>query len=423
MTRFNTLIFLIALTFAGCTGVNPELRSGEWRGEFTVEGNKKIPFNFSVEGGKPALPKVFLLNGEERAELDAAYINSDSVVIPVNIYDAVLIAKVDADSLHGYFRKNQSGKQGLRFDAARNQNFRFNVGNEGVANSVGGKWSVNLISEKDGKTSTRYTVGLLEQKGNKVTGTILTTTGDYRYLEGVIDGTQLRLSAFSGSSPTLIEAQLVDSLHLTGEFISPTGKTILQAIKSDTAALPDPYTLTFLKPGFDRLSFSFPNLQGEPVSLKDKKYEGKVVVLTVLGSWCPNCVDEAAFLAPWYKENKDRGIEIVGLSFERKDDFEFAKARLSTLIKKFDIQYDILFAGVSDKKIVAQKLPELNTFLSFPTTLFIDKQGKVRKVHTGYSGPATGQYYEAYVREFNDEVNTLVNEPAEEKFKLVASKP
>jgi peroxiredoxin len=288
---------------------------------------------------------------------------------------------------------------------------------------VRGKWSVNLISEKDGKTSVRYTVGLLEQTGNKVTGTILTTTGDYRYLEGVIDGAQLKLSAFSGSSPTLLSAELTDSLHLTGEFISPTGRTIVQAIKSDTAALPDPYTLTFLKPGFDRLSFAFPNLEGKSITLKDEKYKGKVVVLTVLGSWCPNCIDEAAFLAPWYKENKDRGIEIVGLSFERKDDFEFAKARLNTLIKKFDIQYDILFAGISDKKVVAEKLPELNTFLSFPTTLFIDKQGKVRKVHTGYSGPATGKYYQEYIREFNDEVSALVSEPEQDnKVRLVASR-
>jgi peroxiredoxin len=423
MIRFNKLILLFAFALAACTGVNrSRLNTGEWRGEFTVEGNKKIPFNFNVEGEAPAL-KVFLLNGDERAELDAIYTKSDSLVIPVNIYDALLIARVDGDSLHGYFRKNQSGKQGLPFAAARNQNFRFNVVDNGVASSVEGKWSVNLISEKEGKTSARYTVGLLEQKGNKVTGTILTTTGDYRYLEGVIDGTQLRLSAFSGSSPTLIEAELTDSLHLTGEFISPTGRTVLQAVKSDTAALPDPYTLTFLKPGFDRLSFSFPNLNGETVTLKDEKYKGKVVVLTVLGSWCPNCIDEAAFLAPWYKDNRDRGIEIVGLSFERKDDFEFAKSRLTTLINKFDIQYDILFAGVSDKKVVAEKLPELNTFLSFPTTLFIDKLGKVRKVHTGYSGPATGKYYQEYIREFNDEVNALVNEPDPAKVRLVASKP
>jgi len=102
------------------------------------------------------------------------------------------------------------------------------VNDSSKVNSVNGTWSVNLISERDGKPTSRYTVGVLEQQGNKVTGTILTTTGDYRYLEGIIDGTQLKLSAFSGSSPSLIEAVLTDSIHLTGEFISPGGKVFFK---------------------------------------------------------------------------------------------------------------------------------------------------------------------------------------------------
>jgi hypothetical protein len=104
-------------------------------------------------------------------------------------------------------------------------------------------------------------------------------------------------------------------------------------------------------------------------------------------------------------------VEIVGLSFERKDDLEFAKKRLGVFIKKFDIEYDVLFGRIADKKVVAEKLPELNTFLSFPTTFFIDKDGKVRKVHTGYEGPATREYYEKFKQEFNDEVNALLAEP------------
>jgi len=409
-TRLTNLLFVATiLVAASCSSeTKPELAKGSWRGEFLVD-SKAVPFNFIVEG-EPA-SKVFLINGAERAPLDSIYYKADSVVINIDIFDALLIGKIEGDSLRGFFRKNQSGKQGIPFIAQRNQDFRFQPADTLSHNSVGGKWSVNLISEKDGKTTSRYTVGLLEQTDNKVTGTILTTTGDYRYLEGVLDGRQLKLSAFSGSNPTLIEAVLSDSIHLKGEFLSPGGKVFLEAVKSDTAKLPDAYSLTFLKPGFDRLNISFPDLDGKTVTLSDEKYKGKVVVVTILGSWCPNCVDEAEFLAPWYKENKQRGVEIVGLSFERKDDPEFAKARLSKLIKRFDIQYDILFAGLADKKQVAEKLPELNTFLSFPTTFFIDKSGKVRKVHTGYNGPATGKYYDEFKKEFNDEVNALINEP------------
>jgi peroxiredoxin len=386
------------------------LRSGAWRGELAL-GSNRVPFNFTVSENA-ARPHVFLLNGGERALLDSIYYRGDSLVIPIDLYDAVLVGRVQGDSLWGFFRKNQASRRGIPFRAARNQSFRFEIKDKSAPVPVAGTWSVTLTSEREGKKTSRYTVGLLEQEGHKVTGTILTTTGDYRYLEGVVDGKALKLSAFSGSNPTLIDARLTDNTHFTGEFLSPGGKVWLDAVKSDTAKLPDAYALTHLRPGFDRLSFSFPDLEGKQVKLSDDKYKGKVVVVTILGSWCPNCIDEAAFLSPWYKENKARGVEIVGLSFERKDDLAIAKTRLTPLIRRYDIEYDILFGGVADKQVVAQKLPELNTFLSFPTTFFIDRSGKVRKVHTGYNGPATGKYYDEFIHEFNAEVDALVGESA-----------
>ncbi|HZY79899.1 MAG TPA: TlpA disulfide reductase family protein [Cyclobacteriaceae bacterium] len=411
LTKLFFVVIIIVLT-TSCSKNNNELFVGPWRGEFWFEG-RTVPFNFEVASNGKGIPKVFLINGSERAELDSVYYRADSVVIDIDVYDALLIGKVEEGEVKGYFRKNQSGKQGIPFIAKKGPTHRFDIQDSSAARLATGKWSVVLTTEKDGKQTSRYTVGLFEQQDNKVTGTILTTTGDYRFLEGVVDGTDLKLSAFSGSNPTLIEAQFTDDTHLIGDFISPGGKVKLAAIKSDTAELPDAYSLTYLKDGFDRFSFSFPDLEGKNVSLSDEKYKGKVVVLTILGSWCPNCVDEAEFLAPWYKENRDRGVEIVGLSFERKDDLDFARKRLGAHIRKFDVQYDILFGGIADKKVVAEKLPELNTFLAFPTTFFIDKTGKVRKVHTGYDGPATGKYYEKFKREFNSEVNALIDEPAE----------
>ncbi len=174
--------------------------------------------------------------------------------------------------------------------------------------------------------------------------------------------------------------------------------------------MPDPYSLTFLKAGDSKFDFTFPDLTGKQISLSDDKYKNKVVVVTILGSWCPNCMDENAFLSPWYKENKDKGVEIIGLAFERKDDFEFAKEKLNRFIKRYDIDYAILFAGKADKKEASEKLPQLNAVLSFPTTFLIDKQGKVRKIHTGFTGPATGEYYDQFVKEFNSDVDQLLNE-------------
>jgi peroxiredoxin len=384
-----------------------ELQIGKWRGVFALSGENS-PFNFSVEDDTTGTIAVFLTNADERFKLDSVRYERDSVIIPVEVYDALLVAKVSNDSLHGYFRKNQLKVRGIPFSAARNQEHRFDVSTKSPASSLSanGKWSVILTSDK----GSRYTVGKFNQAGNRVTGTLLTTTGDYRYFDGVVDGDSLKLSAFSGSNPSLLKARFSDSLHLSGDFFSPGGKTKLEAVKSDTAKLPDPYSLTYLKKGVEKFSFSFPNLKGKPVSLEDEKYKGKAVIVTILGSWCPNCLDEAAFLSPWYKENKQRGVEIIGLSFERKDDLSFAKPRIEKFIRRFDINYDILFAGLADKKVASEKLPAINALLSFPTTIFINRKGTVTKIHTGFTGPATGEYYQQFIKEFNQDVNEALGE-------------
>lgn len=395
------------LLLSSCKEQRLTLEEGKWRGVFQTQGHE-IPFNFSVEDDTIGTIKVFLTNAEERTVLDSVRYERDSVIIPIELYDAILIGKVKPEGLSGYFRKNQSKKQGIPFHAVNGNSVRFDIKDSTeVAVTVNGKWSVNLINEKNEK---RYTVGLLKQKGNTITGTILTTAGDYRYLQGVVDGDSLKLSGFSGSNPSLLVAKLQDSTHLSGEFLSSSGKSKLEAVRSDTAALPDPYSLTYLNKGYDKLSFSFPDLKGKTVSLKDEKYKGKVVVVTIQGSWCPNCVDEAAFLSPWYKQNKDRGVEIIGLSFERKDDPDFARERIEKFVKRFDITYDILFAGLADKKAASEKLPALNGILSFPTTILIDRAGKVRKIHTGFTGPATGEHYQEFIHDFNADVEVLLNE-------------
>ncbi|MFM7090567.1 MAG: peroxiredoxin family protein [Bacteroidota bacterium] len=164
-----------------------------------------------------------------------------------------------------------------------------------------------------------------------------------------------------------------------------------------------------MKPNSE-FDFTFPDaFTGKMVSLKDTKYKGKVIIVTILGSWCPTCVDESMFLSPWYNANKNRGVEIIGLAFERQNDPNFAKSRLEVLKKRFDIKYDLLFAGLADKKFASKVLPALSEVLSFPTTILIDRTGKVYKIHTGYNGPATGKYYEEFVKDFNLDIDRLLN--------------
>ena len=115
-------------------------------------------------------------------------------------------------------------------------------------------------------------------------------------------------------------------------------------------------------------------------------------------------------MSPWYKENKNRGAEIVGLAFERKDDFDYAKGTLSRLKEKYDVDYEILFAGQVGDKAVQKVLPEIDKLSSYPTTFYIDKKGKVRKIHTGFTGPATGLFYDEFKKDFNSLIDSLLAE-------------
>jgi len=197
-----------------------------------------------------------------------------------------------------------------------------------------------------------------------------------------------------------------------GDFYSgKSGHETWTATLDPKAKLPDADTLTYLKKGESRLNFKFPSVvKGASISPTDPKYRGKVVVLQVLGSWCPNCMDESKFLAPWYEKNKARGVEVIGLGYERMADYDQAAVRLRQMKERLNMSYDLAVAGVANKDSVAKSMPQLAKFLAFPTTIFLDKKGVVRSIHTGYSGPGTGKYYEEEVAGFNRTIDKLLKE-------------
>ena len=179
-------------------------------------------------------------------------------------------------------------------------------------------------------------------------------------------------------------------------------------IKNDKATLPDANTLTFLKPGFISVDFSFPDVTGKMISIKDEQYKNKVTIVQILGSWCPNCMDETRFLADFKKKNPS--VEIIGLAFVKSLERSFVNPKIQRLKTRFGVSYPILLAGKNDKADASDKLPMLNKIISFPTTIIIDKKGTVRQIHTGFSGPGTGQYYNKFVEEFTRFVEKLEKE-------------
>jgi thiol-disulfide isomerase/thioredoxin len=297
----------------------------------------------------------------------------------------------------------------MPFTATLGEDFRFEKVNVNPPSTdFTGKYAVTFITDK-GDTS--VSVGVFNQKGNYVEGTFLTTTGDYRYLEGNVIGDKLYLSTFDGNHSFLFIAVKKDDKTVTGDYWSGSAShESWTGIKDDNAVMPDADALTFLKPGFEKIDFSFPDLNNNKVSPADEKFKNKVVILQIFGTWCPNCMDETKFLSQWYNENKDRGVEIVGLAYERKDDFTYASERVKKMKSKLNVPYDFVIAGTNDKKKASETLPMLNQVLSFPTTIFIGKDGKVKHIRTGFEGPGTGVYYDQFKQHFNEIINELLNE-------------
>ncbi len=411
----------------GTTSAAALLTPGPWRGELAAQG-QKIPFLFEVktEAGKPVVYLINKgLNGEERLRCDEISAAGDSATIRMHVFDAALVVRADGkNKLKGTWVKYDS-KTPYRVPLVATMQLKNPdepASPETFANFQG-TWRTTFKDE----TGANYpAVGVFKRdtSGWKYTGTFLTSTGDYRYLTGYASGPRLELSTFDGSHAFLFtavaaKANTNDGSYLEkpvtkidGNFYSgKSGHETWTAVLDPKAKLPDADTLTYLKKGESRLNFKFPSLvKGSTISPTDAKYRGKVVVLQVLGSWCPNCMDESRFLAPWYEQNKARGVEVIGLGYERMADYDQAAARLQQMKERLNMGYDVAVAGVANKDSVAKSMPQLAKFLAFPTTIFLDKKGVVRSIHTGFSGPGTGQYYEEEKAHFNRTVDKLLKE-------------
>lgn len=411
MNNFQKIGFAVLavgmMVFSSFLPASKTLKPGQWRGFFTVPENQ-VPFQFEVKDDGTGNTSVFLMNGSDRFQLKTVTAKGDSVFIPIDLYDAVLKGKFTDNTFEGRLIKGVSTKPdaGLPFKAEYGNLPRFPKSTVVPQIKLGGTWDMVMGSGE----SAENVVAVFDQTAALLTGSILTTTGDLRFFEGAVFGKKFELSAFGGSTPYLLKGEFTDDNTFNGEFITPRKSTPISGKRNDKAALPDAYNVTYLKPGFSSVAFTFPNLDGKQISLADVAYKGKVVIVTILGSWCPNCLDENKFLSAWYKENKSRGVEIIGLGFERKNDFESAKKSLSALKTRLGIDYEILFAGQSGTESASKALPQLNGIASFPTTIFIDRKGNVRKIHSGFSGPATGKFFDEFKTEFNSLIDELVAE-------------
>lgn len=381
-----------------------KLEIGTFRAELKVNDTLNLPFNFEVLSEN----KLNIFNAEEVIEVDDVIYKNDSVYINMPVFEGFIAAKIVNGKLRGSF-KTPSLNRMMSFKAEKNKT-RFKVSKEVSKKSISGNWET--VFSPNNEEETYLAKGIFKQKENVVTGTFRTTTGDYRYLEGVLNGNQLQLSAFDGSHAFMFTATVTDSTMIGMFYSGNHFKEPFVAKRNAIFELPNANSLTFLKEGYDKVEFSFPDENGDTVSLSDNRFKDKVVLVQIMGTWCPNCLDESRYFAEFYKTNKNKDLEIVALAFEYVKTEEAAFNNIAKLKAKTGISYPVLLAqyGSSSKVKANEKLPMLNHVLSYPTTIYIDKFGKVRKIHTGFNGPATGGEFIEFKTELNKFVSELLSE-------------
>lgn len=409
MRKTAVLILLVITIFSSCKKEKPsdmvEFKSGPWKATLEVRDNKKLPFLMEVMEDH----SLRIFNAGETINVDEVTVNKDSIVIKLPVFEGYIAGRfIDSMTISGSFVKKSLDRV-VPFTAKYGEQDRFEITSKSNYD-ITGNWET--VFSKDNEEDRYIAKGTFKQNGNIVTGTFRTTTGDYRYLEGVLNKDQLQLSTFDGAHAFLFTAQVTDST-LNGYFyFGNHWKEPFVAKRNENFKLPSEDSLTFLKEGYDTLAFNFPDVEGNQISLKDERFKNKVVIVQIMGTWCPNCMDETKYYVEYLNKNKNNRTEFVALAFEYAKTKEKALKSIKRLQQKLKVTYPILLAqyGTSDKQKAQEKLPMLNHVLSYPTTIFIDKKGQVRKIHTGFNGPATGQKYVDFKKDFEGFVNQLLKE-------------
>ena len=381
------LFILISVTATAQIHIN----EGLWRGVLTLNAKKEIevPFIFNVYYAD-GVPSFTIFNAEEKIVADEAEMKGDSLFLKLPVFDSEFRCKIFPGLMQGVWinRANKENKV-IPFMAVFGQTDRFKA-KVITRLDFGGRWETTFGV---GTPDTSKAIGVFKQNKQVLTGTFLTETGDYRYLEGIADGRNLYLATFDGAHAYLFTGVMDGKEEILGDFYSGTGfHEKFRAVNNSRFELRDPYSITKTVKGVP-VNFSFRNTEGDTISLSDARYKDKVVIVQLMGSWCPNCMDETAYLCALYNKYEGKGVEIISLAYERTSDFATAKKTVLRLKEKFGAPYEFLITGLTGTTNAQKSLPFLSSVTAFPTTLFLNKKHEVEKIYTGYYGPATGASY------------------------------
>jgi thiol-disulfide isomerase/thioredoxin len=390
----------LALTASIASAQSAASPAGRWDG--TVVVNKiEIPFAFEIEHRDGQWSGAFF-DGDLRMPSTGGRFENGTLTLAFDQYGSKVEATFAGGRLEGRYDRGTRGAA-YPFRAERTAARAAQAG----APRIDGVWTIPTKSNK-GEEAWRF---IARQTGADVSAAILRVDGDTGTLSGSFRDGRFVLSHFSGARPLLLEVTLTADGTLEILQNKQTRMTALRADDARAAALPsptDPSKHTRAVDPSQVLEVTFPDLDGNLVSTTDARFRGKVVILSITGSWCPNCHDEAPFLAELYKKHRRDGLEVVAISFEEAAQLEQPE-RLRAFLKRYDIQYTVLLAGQPDE--LNAKLPQFENLNAFPTTVYLGRDGRVRYVHAGFPSPASGAFYTQARDEISHQVERLLAEP------------
>jgi thiol-disulfide isomerase/thioredoxin len=375
---------------------------GKWSGQLAMNDRLFIPFTLEISELKNK-QIIEIVNGKERIPLKLTN-EGDSIVGRFPELDAFLKFKFSdtGEELRGYWLNlNKKTQTKIPINGWIEKTLT-ELAPE--TSNINGKWKATFSTNSENPD---VTVGIFEQTAGLINGTFLTETGDYRFLSGTVGVGQFSMSTFNGSWAFLFEGKVVnDSIY--GKFYSgPNYQTDWIAVKDPDATLRDPSKLTYVENEKDFNFSSLKTLKGKAFDAK-KFGKNKVVIYQIMGTWCPNCIDELHYFKELHQKYHNQGLEIVALAYEVGTNEKSQIKRLKAFKKRLSIPYEVFLAGTSSKEVASSQFPMLNAIMSFPTSVIVGRNGKIEYVHTGFSGPATGAVYEEYTREMDELIKTFL---------------
>ena len=428
---------LLALCAGGCIVVEPNYDKappGVYRAIFHLDGRQsqrvepddvakafalddvpqgELPVNFELSYRADSTLDIVFLNGEERIEADEVEFvrlfssARDSITVRFPLNDSYITGYHEDGIIEGVFVDESRGDYAIPFTAFHGEDYRFSQLAKEPAADLTGRWATTF--GVDDETEAYPAIAEFEQDGNHLAGTFLTTTGDYRYLDGTVQADRFYLSTFDGGHVFLFAGKILEDGSLLGIFRSGNHyQTIWEATRDAGATLASAEAETVITDAGPVAVVGFDPSSGRAVSILDEPYAaGRYKVLSLMGSWCPNCRDEAVYLDSLRETLPEERVAIIGMAYERMRDTSRALTAVERFRENLDIGYPIVLAGDASKANATEALGFVEEVKSFPTLLVLTPDNRIVYTHTGFTGPATSEYG-TFTRHFADTLRQII---------------